>query len=177
MITTDRLILRRWLVADAGRLYKYASEPEVSRLALWPTHTSVEMSEWVIRNVFMPNRDAYAIVLKRTQEVIGCIGLVPIGEEHYHIEKDEREIGYWIGLPYWGQGITTEALFALMEYFSSQGKPCSLLITTDANNIASQRVAKKCGFVRFDNFDNGGIPAYAYRKKLHSVSQHADNAH
>ncbi|MDE5812160.1 MAG: GNAT family N-acetyltransferase [Muribaculaceae bacterium] len=170
MISTQRLILRRWLESDAESLYKYASEPELSRLALWPTHTSVEMSRWVIDNVFIPNPDTYAIVLRSTQEVIGCIGLVPIGEEHYDIERNEREIGYWIGLPYWNQGLASEALNGLMKYLSNQDKADTLFITTDASNIASQRVAEKCGFARFDNFDFGGIPTYAYRRKLISES-------
>lgn len=170
MIITKRLILRRWQESDAESLYKYASEPEVSRLALWPTHTSVEMSKWVINNVFIPNKDTYAIVLQSTQEVIGCIGFVPIGEEHYKTQKDEREIGYWIGLPYWNQGLTSEALIGLMDYLSGQDKADSLLITTDANNIASQRVSEKCGFVRIDKFDNSGIQTYAYRRKLHPVN-------
>lgn len=168
MIITRRLVLRRWQEADAESLFKYASAPKVSRLALWPTHTSVEMSRAVIKNVFIPNKDTYAIVLKSTQEIIGCIGLVPIGEEHYNLEKDNREIGYWIGLPYWNLGFATEAVIGLMEYLSSQDKVESFLITTDANNIASQRVAEKCGFVRIDNFYNGGIPSYAYCRKVYS---------
>lgn len=168
MITTGRLILRRWRESDAESLYKYASEPKVSQFALWPTHTSVEMSKWVINNIFKPNKDAYAIVLRSTREVIGCIGLVPGGEEHYSVGKYEREIGYWIGLPYWNQGLTTEALLALINYLSAQGKINTLLITTDVNNIASQRVAEKCGFVQIDNFNNDGISAYAYRRKLNS---------
>ena len=41
MIETERLILRKWKVNDAPSLYKYASEPKVSELALWLCHTSV----------------------------------------------------------------------------------------------------------------------------------------
>ena len=41
---TDRLIMRPWRTDDAEALYKYASDGRVSELALWPRHTSVEMS-------------------------------------------------------------------------------------------------------------------------------------
>lgn len=170
MIISQRLILRGWDEADAEDLFKYASEPAVSRLALWPTHISVEMSKWVINNVFLPNKHAYAIVLKSTQEVIGCIGLVPMGDEHYKTEENEREVGYWIGLPYWNKGLTTEALTALMEYLSNEDTINTLLLTTDANNIASQRVAEKCGFVRVDIFDYVGIQSCVYRRKLFPMS-------
>lgn len=99
-----------------------------------------------------------------------CIGLVPIWEEHYEVEKNEREVGYWIGLPYWNKGLTTEALTALMEYLSNEDTINTLLLTTDANNIASQRVAEKCGFVRVDIFDYVGIQSCAYRRKLFPMS-------
>lgn len=47
---TERLILRHWREDDAEALYKYASDPRVSEMALWPRHTSVEMSRDVIRD-------------------------------------------------------------------------------------------------------------------------------
>lgn len=169
MITTEHLVLRPWDISDAEALYKYASEPLVSRLALWPAHTSVEMSKWVINNIFIPNEDTYAIVLKETHEAIGCIGLVPGGDEHYHAENGEREIGYWIGLPFWNKGLTSEALVALMNHWSNYGTIRSLLITTDDNNLASQRVAYKCGFKLIDRYQYNGIPSSVYRAQLSNL--------
>lgn len=52
---TQRLILRNWQLDDAEALYKYASDSRVSALALWPRHESVEMSRWVIEELFLPN--------------------------------------------------------------------------------------------------------------------------
>ena len=83
MMETERLILRPWSMDDVDCLYKYASDGRVSELALWPRHTSVEMSHEVIEKIFIPNRDSFAMVLKTTGEPIGCIGLVPEGEEHH----------------------------------------------------------------------------------------------
>ena len=97
---------------------------------------------------------------------MGCIGLVPIGDEHYPVDRGEREIGYWIGLPFWNQGLTTEALIALMDDLSGRDDVESLLITVDTTNIASQRVAEKCGFEQADSFEYEGIRTYAYRKQL-----------
>ncbi len=108
MIETKRLILRPWSVADATALYKYASDPRVSELALWPAHTSVEMSREVIEKFFMTNPPSFAIVLKESAEPVGCIGLVPAGDEHHEMLHSEREVGYWIGRPYWNAGLTTE---------------------------------------------------------------------
>lgn len=165
-ISTSRLILRPWRESDAEALYKYASDDRVSKMALWPRHTSVEMSRQVIEDFFMPNPSIFAMILRGTCEPIGCIGLVPAGEEHYPLLANEREVGYWIGHPYWGEGLTSEALTALINFCKETRRLDSMLITTDAKNHASQRVAEKCGFVHIADFVNDGIPSKAFRHNL-----------
>lgn len=166
IIESDRLILRRWTEDDAADLFRYASDPRVSEMALWPCHTSVEMSRKVIRDYFAKNNETFAMALKQTGEVIGCIGLVPIGEEHYPVVDNEREVGYWIGYPHWGNGLTTEALKSISIFFKNQFGLKSILLTTDARNIGSQRVAEKCGFKQIDQYRFDGIDSRAYCLKL-----------
>lgn len=165
-IESPRLIIRHWREDDAAALYSQASDCRVSEMALWPTHTSIEMSLGVIRDIFIPNPHSYAIVLKETMSAIGAIGLVPPGEEHFKTGPEEREIGYWIGYGYWNRGITTEALMALVTYCKDTTRLNSLLITTNQSNTASQRVAEKCGFVHIADYDLDGIPSRAYRLNL-----------
>lgn len=165
-IESGRLVLRRWKTDDAEALYKYASDKHVSELALWPRHTSMEMSREVIEKIFMPNPDCFAIVLKQSNEAIGCIGLVPSGAEHHTVASNEREVGYWIGSAFWGRGLTTEALEVLVEYCRNTLRLESLLITTDARNIASQRVAEKCGFLYVESYEYDGIRSNAYKHTL-----------
>lgn len=165
-IASKRLSIRRWSEDDAEALYKYASDGRVSEMALWPRHTSVDMSREVIRDFFKPNPYTFAIVLKETDEPIGCIGLVPTGEEHFKPLANEREVGYWIGFPYWGKGLTTEALSALIIFCRDSLYLDSLLITTGAKNIASQRVAKKCGFKFIADYTYNDVDSLAYRLGL-----------
>ena len=168
-IDTNRLTLRRWRENDAEALYKYASDGRVSEMALWPRHTSVDMNREVIKDFFQPNPFTLAMVLKETNEPIGCIGLVPAGAEHYKPFANEREVGYWIGFPYWGKGLTSEALKSMIEFCRNNIRLDSLLITTDAANKASQRVAEKCGFINFTDYDNNGTPSKAFRLSLSSL--------
>ncbi|MDE6198822.1 MAG: GNAT family N-acetyltransferase [Muribaculaceae bacterium] len=164
MIETQRLILRHWRTDDAEALYRYASDARVSELALWPRHTSVEMSRDVIEKYFLPEPSTFAVVLRSTGEPIGCIGLVTPGDEHYPPLPSEREIGYWIGRPHWCNGLMTEALDAFATYCRDTLLLDSLLLTTDERNIASQRVAEKCGFRLFARYDYEGQPSRAYRR-------------
>lgn len=170
MIGTDRLTLRRWSERDAEALYRYASDSRVSEMALWPCHTSVEMSRQIITEFFIPNPMNFAMVLNETDEPIGCIGFVPDGEEHYAMSGNEREVGYWVGYPYWGMGLTTEALIGMIDWCRCNLHLDSLLITTDAANAASQRVAVKCGFMHIADIDNDGIPTKVFRLDMGAES-------
>ena len=70
-------------------------------------HASVEDSARVIRNV-LSTPETYAVVLKETGEPIGSIGLAPLSDAvdpERREPESTREIGYWIGEPYWGQGL------------------------------------------------------------------------
>lgn len=174
MIETERLTIRHWRESDADDLFRYASDVRVSEMALWPAHSSVEMSRDVIRRVFIPNKNSFAMVLKLTGEAIGCIGLVPAGEEHYTPCENEREVGYWIGYPHWGKGLTSEALKSFVHYCKHDLGLQSLLLTTDSRNVGSRMVARKCGFVQFDRYDFEGTDSVAYRLKLNVTPDIAD---
>lgn len=146
MIETERLILRPWEEADAQALFKYASDPAVGTAAGWPPHTSVEMSRAVIRDVFSAP-ETYAIVLKESGEPIGCCGIVP---QHYRNDSqfndNEAELGYWLARPYWGLGLTPEALEELITHVTCTLGKSRLWIGFFDGNLQSQRVAEKCGF-------------------------------
>ena len=166
MIETARMILRSWSEDDAEALYRYASDTRVSEPAMWPCHESIEMSRKVIRDYFMPNPEVYAMVLKESGTPVKCVGLVPTGSEYYPTAEREREVGYWIGYPYWGKGLTTEAVTALIQHYRAHPGVDSLLLTTMLDNDASQRVAAKCGFGPIADFEYEGIPCRAFRRIL-----------
>lgn len=146
MLETKRLILRPWEEEDAEILYQYAKDPEVGPRAGWPVHTSVENSREIIRDV-LAAPETYAVVLKKTGEPVGSVGL-KIGRESgiQGMEPDEAEIGYWIGVPYWGQGLIPEAVRELMRYGFEELKLKALWCGYFDGNEKSRRVQEKCGF-------------------------------
>lgn len=142
---TQRLILRPWEESDAENLYTYASDPRVGPVAGWPVHTSVENSRDIIRNV-LSAPETYAVVLKETGHAVGSVGL-KIGEfSDLDIPDTQAEFGYWLGVPYWGQGLIPEAVNELMRYgFEDLGLECIWCAYYDGNE-KSKRVQDKCGF-------------------------------
>jgi len=143
---TERLLLRPWTVNDAESLYEYAKDPLVGPIAGWPVHTSIENSREVIRNVLSAD-ETYAVCLKKDNKAIGSIGL-SIGEKsNIEISSDEAEIGYWIGVPFWGQGLIPEAVRELMKYSFEELGIKKLWCGYFEGNEKSKRAQEKCGFL------------------------------
>lgn len=143
---TERILLRPWRDSDAEALFKYASDPEVGPRAGWPPHKSVEESLEIIHTVF--NNDTnWAIEFKATGEAIGAIGYMPMHESELPAREGEPLVGYWVGKPYWNQGICTEALELMLEHIRKTTNIESLISSHYFDNPASGRVMEKCGFV------------------------------
>lgn len=146
MIETERLILRPWEESDATALFKYASDPDIGPIAGWPPHTSVEHSLEIIRTVFAAP-ETYAAVLKETGEPVGSCGIMFSESLHSaDMKQDEAEIGYWIGKPYWGQGLIPEAVRALLARSFGDLHLDAVWCGYYDGNIKSRRVIEKCGF-------------------------------
>ena len=146
MMETERLILRPWRESDAEALYKYASDPDVGPRAGWPPHKSVEESLQIIKTVFN-TPTMWAVELKETGEAIGCVGYLPASVSNLQIPDDQCEVGYWIGKPYWGRGICTEALRLVIDYCFNVKHFTVLWGDFFPSNPASGRVMTKCGFI------------------------------
>ena len=143
---TERILLRPWLLTDAEALYRYARDPDVGTRAGWPPHKSVEESREVIRTVFN-NTTTWAIVLKATGEAIGAMGYIPEGDPDIPSHEGEPLVGYWVGKPYWNQGLCTEALLLMLAHIRHETHYTSLVCTHFFDNPASGRVMEKCGFI------------------------------
>jgi len=146
MMETERLILRPWRESDAEALFKYASDPDVGPRAGWPPHKSVEESLQIIKTVFN-TPTMWAVELKETAEAIGCVGYLPASVSNLQIPDDQCEVGYWIGKPYWGRGICTEALRLVIDYCFNVKHYTVLWGDFFPSNPASGRVMTKCGFI------------------------------
>ena len=145
MLKTERLLLRRWEDSDAENLYEYAKDPDVGPIAGWPPHQSVDESRNVIRNVFQ-GKEAYAICLKTDEKAIGAIELKLNGHTDMTDRDDECELGYWLGKPFWGQGIMPEAVKEILRHAFEEIGMTKVWVGYYEGNSKSKRVQEKCGF-------------------------------
>ena len=144
-LETTRLILRPWQETDAQSLYNYAKDPTIGFMAGWPSHTSVEHSLDVIRTVFS-SPETYAVILKTTGEPVGSAGIMFHDSLHSAaIQENEAEIGYWIGRPYWGQGLIPEAVRCLLRRCFADLSLSRVWCGYYDGNNQSRRVMEKCG--------------------------------
>ena len=161
-IETNRLLLRRFTEEDATAAFRnWTSDGKVTEFLRWPTHSSVEETKDIFKKWVKAyeKNDFYqwAIVLKEINEPIGSIGVV---------DKNERinmvHTGYCIGRKWWKQGITSEAMSAIIPFLFEEVKANRIESQHDPNNPNSGKVMIKCGLkyegtLRRADFNNRGI--------------------
>lgn len=150
---TERIILRPWTEADAEELFQYASDPRVGSAAGWAAHESIENSREIIRGV-LSEPETYAIVLKATGKPVGSIGLMIGKHSNLGIPDTQGEIGYWIGVPYWGLGIMPEAVHEILRYGFTELCLDRIWCAYFDGNDRSRHVQEKCGFKYVETRDN-----------------------
>lgn len=146
ILTTKRLILRPWEESDAEELYRYAKDERVGPIAGWQVHTSVENSREIIRDI-LSVPETYAVVDKETNLPIGSVGIM-LDKEYAGapLQEHEAELGYWIGVPYWGKGLIPEAVRKLQRRCFEELGCTALWCGYYDGNEKSKRVQEKCGF-------------------------------
>lgn len=144
-LQTERLILRPWLETDLADFYEYASVEGVGEMAGWRHHASIDESRAIL-NMFIRDRKTFALELKKNGKVIGSLGLEELDPDPVEGKKQGREIGYVLSKDYWGQGLMTEAVKAVVDYCFSVLDYDYLTCGHFTRNDRSRRVIEKNGF-------------------------------
>ena len=104
--------------------------------------TEAEGAAYITRTLAQPNPTSFAIDVGG--EAVGGISLHPGSD----IERLSAELGYWLGEPYWGRGITTAAIVLVTGYAFTELGFIRVFAVPFARNPASCRVLEKAGYVR-----------------------------
>jgi RimJ/RimL family protein N-acetyltransferase len=142
-LTTDRLVLRAFTLDDAPRVQALAGRMEIARTTLTIPHPYEDgmAEEWISTHAqdFENQQVLNLAICLRDGLLIGAIGLMP------ELEHRRAEIGYWVGMEYWGHGYCTEAAQAVMQYGFKELGLERIYGFHFSNNPASGRVMEKLG--------------------------------
>jgi ribosomal-protein-alanine N-acetyltransferase len=135
--------LRDWREEDAPSLARYADNRKIWRCLrdLFPHPYRLEhATEFIRRTSAAAPRTVFAIATQT--EAIGSIGL-SLGQD---VHRYTAELGYWLAEPWWGRGIMTLAVRAMVEYAFGELSLRRVHAAPFAHNLASARVLEKAGF-------------------------------
>jgi len=142
MIHTSRLLLRRLVPSDAPAVQRLAAAREVAENTLHIPHPYPEgaAAQWIERQAEQcDSGKALILAIVADRELVGAIGI------HDWNEHDRAELGYWVGVPYWGRGYATEAGIALLRHAFAELNLNRVFAIHYSRNPASGRVLQKIG--------------------------------
>lgn len=92
----------------------------------------------------------FAIIERTSDEFAGCMGIHPLPQHN------RAEVGYWIGLPYWGRGLATAALRLIIRFGFDELKLNRIAAGHFPHNPASGRVMQKAN-MRYEGVLRGAL--------------------
>jgi len=142
VLITDRLTLRPFVPADAPALHALVNNRKVARMLLRVPHPYPQglAETWI---------DGHEKARRTGAGHIFAIDLggVLIGTVSLERRDEIYTLGYWIGEPWWGQGLASEAVKRVVDFaFETLGE-ARISASCFADNKASARILEKCGFV------------------------------
>lgn len=143
-IITPSAILRDWSADDASSLVRFANNPRIAGTLRdgFPSPYTSRDAERFIAQATAPGSRNLILAIEADGQACGGIGIHPL-EDVYH---RTAEIGYWLAEQYWGRGIVTEAVRAIVPLAFDRYDLVRIQAGIFSNNPASMRVLEKCGF-------------------------------
>jgi len=139
VLETKRLVLRAPSLEDAKAVAVLANDRRIAEnTARIPHPYNLSDAESFIGAV-NKGEEALFLITARDGTIMGACGFITQ-------EKPVPELGYWLGVEYWGKGYATEALHALIDYMFNEFDHPALQAGARVTNPASRRVLEKCGF-------------------------------
>ena len=144
LLTLNTCAVRSWRTSDAESLLRHANNRNIwlnLRDAFPHPYTKHDARAYIRSVRDRSPETTFAIAVD--DEAVGSIGFVLRTD----VERVSAEIGYWLAEPFWGRGITSEALAALTRYAIDTHRLTRIYALPFAWNLASCRVLEKAGYV------------------------------
>ena len=143
--STARLILRKPRETDAPLVFAgYGQDPEVSRYLVWRTHRNLrdaqEAVERFLEDWRTGSKFCWLLFRQEGGELVGSIAA--------RIDQQGVHLGYLLAQPFWGQGLMSEAVNALVDWAFSERSIFRVWAVCDVENESSARLLERNGFQR-----------------------------
>ena len=143
LLTLKTCAVRSWRTSDAESLLRHANNRNIwlnLRDAFPHPYTKHDARAYIRSVRDRSPETTFAIAVD--DEAVGSIGFVLRTD----VERVSAEIGYWLAEPFWGRGITSEALAAVTRYALDTHRLTRIYALPFAWNLASCRVLEKAGY-------------------------------
>lgn len=140
--------IRKWRIEDKNSLAEMLNNKNVQnnlRDGIPYPYTADDAQEFISAMLSADKTKTFAFAITADDTVIGSIGVFRCDNIH----SRTAELGYYIGEPYWGMGLTTSAVKQICEYVFEHTDIIRIFAEPFAYNTASCRVLEKSGF-RFE---------------------------
>ena len=157
LLETPRLLLRPFGPGDAPLVHRVYSDPEVMRYVATGPMADLSVTERLLQDYEAHQKrlgySFWAVIERESGSLIGDAGL-------YRTPTGEVELGYTLGVAWWGRGYATEAARAVLAYGFEQLALSEIVSFTTVANVRSRRVMDKLGMRRSpaDDFLHPKIP-------------------
>ncbi len=146
-LADDVVRLRPWSDADVDAAHAATQDPLIPRFTRIPERQTKEQLR-----AFIADRDTQRLA----GELLACVIADPASDAllgsvallRFDWDEHRCEVGYWLAPQARGRGVATRAVALLARWALREIGIARVAITTDVDNVASQAVAERCGFIR-----------------------------
>ena len=144
ILPLETCVVRSWEAADVPSLVQHANNRKIwlnLRDRFPHPYTKADGQKFIRASRDMHPETFFAIAVD--SRAVGGIGFVLQSD----VDRMSAEVGYWLGEPFWGRGIATDALMAVTRHALDRHGVTRLFALPFAYNTASCRVLEKAGYV------------------------------
>ena len=150
-LTTERLLLRAFTLNDAPRVQAIVADKRIAEMTAnipypYPENAAADWISTHEQRWLYRENVSYAVVLKLSDTIIGAISLL-------FKENNEAELGYWLGVNYWGKGYATEMVKAISRFGFNTLSVTKITAKVLSRNPASGNVLLKSGLTHTHTVD------------------------